>query len=121
MSQPTRAIRRQSAPAQRREERRASVRHQSTAKGSCHTLNASRETSWDAVVRDISAEGIGLMLGRRFEPGVLLSIELPDNSDGQPRLLLARVVHATTRSEGGWLIGCALLNPLTDDEVQALR
>jgi hypothetical protein len=121
VSQTTSAIRGQRAPANRREERRASVRHQSAVKGSCHTLNASREASWDAAVRDISTEGIGLVLGRRFEPGVLLSVEVPDNSDGQTRLLLARVVHATARPEGGWLIGCALLNPLTDDEVQALR
>jgi hypothetical protein len=102
-------------------ERRVSVRYQSSLKGSCQTLSAHRETSWEAVIRDISPEGVGLLLSRRFEPGALLNIELTDSGDGQKRLLLARVVHATARPEGGWLIGCELISPLTNDEVQALR
>lgn len=72
-------------------------------------------------MRDISTSGIGLLLGRRFEPGALLSIEVMDRSEGQMRLLLARVAHATARPGGGWLVGCALVNPLTDEEVAALR
>ncbi len=103
------------------DERRASVRYQSSAKGSCQTLSAGRESSWEAVIRNISTDGIGLLLGRRFEPGVLLALDVTDKIEGQVRLLLARVIHATARPEGGWLIGCCLLNTLTDDEVQALR
>jgi hypothetical protein len=121
MSQPTTAIGGVRAPAIRSEERRAFVRYQSNAKGSCQTLSTGRESSWEATVRNISSHGVGLLLGRRFEPGVLLAIEVADQSDGQMRLLLARVVHATARPEGGWLIGCCLLNSLTDDEVQSLR
>jgi hypothetical protein len=121
MSQPTIAIGGERAPAIRPDERRASVRYQSGAKGSCQTLSTGRESSWEAVVRNISTDGIGLLLGRRFEPGVLLAIDVADKNDGQTRLLLARVIHSTSRPEGGWLIGCCLLNTLTDDEVQALR
>jgi hypothetical protein len=61
------------------------------------------------MVRDISSEGIGLLLGRRFEPGAMLSIELTDAHVERPRLLLARVVHAE------------LVGPLSDEEVHALR
>jgi len=111
----------QGAPAISPEERRASVRYRSDVKGSCQTLSVRRETSWEAIVRDISPDGVGLLLGRRFEPGVLLAIELTAAGDDQTRLLLARVAHATARPEGGWLIGCTLLSPLSDDEVQQLR
>jgi hypothetical protein len=121
MSQSTTAIGGERAPQHRPQDRRASVRHQSSAKGSCQTLSAGRESSWEAIVRNISSDGIGLLLSRRFEPGVLLAIEVTDKSEGQTRLLLARVIHATARPEGGWLTGCCLLNTLTDDEVQALR
>jgi hypothetical protein len=33
---------------------------------------------------------------------------------------LARVVHAQA-DEGGWLLGCALVDRLTEDELQTLR
>jgi hypothetical protein len=72
------------------------------------------------VIRDVSPTGIGLQLSRRFEPGALLNIELFDANGEQTHLLLARVIHATARPESGWLVGCELVNPLTNDEVQSL-
>lgn len=121
MSQQSSARLGPSPPTDAKAERRASVRFQSSLKGSCQTLSAHRETSWEATVRDISPEGIGLLLSRRFEPAAVLSIELIDSRDSQPHMLLARVVHATARPEGGWLIGCELVSPLSDEEVHALR
>lgn len=101
-------------------ERRACVRLQSSAKGSCQSLSMQRETNWDALVRDISCSGIGLVLPRRFEPGALLAVELSEAPEGRTRLLLARVARAVSQTEGHWLIGCTLANPLTEDEVQLL-
>ena len=121
MSQQSSARPGPSPPSNPKAERRVSVRYESSLKGSCQTLSAHRETSWEAVIRDISSEGIGLLLVRRFEPGAVLSIELIDSRDEQPRVLLARVVHATTRPEGGWLIGCELVSPLSDEEVRSLH
>jgi hypothetical protein len=121
VSQQTSARLGSSPPPNPKAERRASVRYRSSLKGSCQTLSAQRETSWEATVRDISPEGIGLLLERRFEPGAVLSIDVTDSRDEQSRLLLARVVHATARPEGGWLIGCELISPLSDEEVHALR
>lgn len=121
MPPPSTATRVPRVPAPPPAERRATVRYQSTAQGSCQTFPSRRESAWDAAIRDISTSGIGLVLGRRFEPGALLSIEVMDRSEGQMRQLLARVAHATARREGGWLIGCSLINSLTDEEVAALR
>jgi hypothetical protein len=110
----------QPVPVNRPGERRVSVRYRSGITGSCQTLAVLRESTWEAIVRDISANGIGLLLERRFEPGVLLALELVDR-DQQAHLMLARVSHATAQSEGGWLIGCTLLNPLSEEEVQILH
>ena len=110
----------QSASSTNPRERRASVRYESNAKGSCQTLSSHRESAWEATVRNISCDGIGLLLGRRFEPGALLTIELTESSEGRQRLLLARVAHATQQPEGGWLVGCTLVNPLSEDEIPNL-
>jgi PilZ domain-containing protein len=107
-------------PAARKAERRVSVRFQSNAKGHCQSVSLQRESAWEAIVRDISCSGIGLLLPRRFERGTLLTIELTETTAGQTRLLLVRVVHATPQPEGNWLLGCALTNSLTEDEVQLL-
>ncbi|MCI0455620.1 MAG: PilZ domain-containing protein [Gemmataceae bacterium] len=71
---------------------------------------------WPAMVHDISATGIGLILPQRLEPGTLLSVDL----DGVCRLLLGRVVHAAPQAGGHWRIGCAFLGQLTLEELQAL-
>ncbi len=120
MSQRTTAIVGQCAPADPGADRRSSFRHLSGVQGCCQTLSVRRETSWQATVRDICPDGIGLLLARRFEPGALLTIEITENTGGRKRLLLGRVAHATAWPEGGWLIGCTLLSPLTDDDVRAL-
>jgi hypothetical protein len=99
-------------------ERRAAVRYPSNLTSSCHTLTSRREDSWTATVKDISRLGIGLRLGRRFEPGIILAVELP--FEGAPQLLLVRVMHTRSEGEGVWLIGCELVNPLTEDELKAL-
>lgn len=106
--------------AAQKDERRAAVRLQSSARGSCQSLSMQREADWEAFVRDISSSGIGLLLPRRFERGALLSIELPEAGEGRKRLLLARVARSVPQPDGGWLIGCILASPLSDDELQLL-
>ncbi|HTU90181.1 MAG TPA: PilZ domain-containing protein [Gemmataceae bacterium] len=120
MTEPITAPTPQAVPAASKGERRASVRLQSNAKGSCQSLSMQRETHWEATVRDISCQGIGLLLTRRFEPGALLAIELTEANEERKRLLLVRVARAVPQPEGRWLIGCTLANPLTEDEVRLL-
>ncbi|HZY83896.1 MAG TPA: PilZ domain-containing protein [Gemmataceae bacterium] len=105
------------APRPPHAERRASARHFCRLEGSCRALPEGRGESWAATVRDISADGVGLLLRRRFEPGVLLAVELAVGREA--RSLLARVVHATAHA-GGWLVGCRFLSPLDEDELRAI-
>src|SRR5258708_4782228 len=48
---------------------------------------------WKARLRDISAGGLCLILGRRFERGAGLAIEVPGADADSPSTLLARVVN----------------------------
>ena len=103
-----------------RRERRTSERHPCGLDTSC--LRATDAgNAWDARVMDISSTGVGLLLGRRFEPGTLLSFRLEGRSEGQSYNAVARVVHATRQAAGGWLLGCVLLDPLDEPQLRAFR
>jgi hypothetical protein len=70
-----------------------------------------------SIVRDISANGIGLILTISMSPGTLINVEMCG------RVMLnrvAQVVHST-RTEDGWIVACKLDNPLSDQEVQGFR
>jgi diguanylate cyclase (GGDEF)-like protein len=67
-----------------------------------------------AMIRDISAGGIGLSSRHHLAPGSLVMVE----RDGGPggKALLARVVRSVAE-EGGWFHGCVLYTPLKEDEL----
>jgi hypothetical protein len=99
-------------------ERRASARHLCDFESSCRALLSGHASTWPATTRDISAGGLGLLLPRRFEPGVLLAVEVAVGREA--RSLLVRVVHATPQAGGGWLVGCRFLTPLDESELRAI-
>jgi hypothetical protein len=103
-----------------RPDRRSSERHPCALETTCLRA-ADGDNTWDARVIDISATGVGLLLGRRFEAGTLLSFRLEGRSEGQSFNALARVVHARRQAGGGWLLGCVLLDPLDEPQLRAFR
>jgi hypothetical protein len=106
--------------ADQRRELRATVRHSSGGTTPCKTLAGWRGNAWEATIRDISQQGIGLVLSRRFEPGAILVVELPRPTEATSHLLLARVVRVVEQVNSRWLVGCSLVNPLTREELRAL-
>ncbi len=109
-----------SSPA--RIECRVRPRHACDLKASCQPVAARShdDLHWAGTIRDISTAGIGLVLKRRFEPGAGLAIEVPPAEDGVEQTLLARVRHATRMPDGRWLLGCAFISELSDDELRTL-
>ncbi len=89
---------------------------------SCQPLAArgDGDVSWSARVHDISAGGLSLVLARRFERGTGLAIEIPETADRPADTLLVKVVHATRLPDNQWLLGCAFVSQLSDEEVQTL-
>jgi hypothetical protein len=75
---------------------------------------------WAATMRDISAGGVGLILPRRFEPGMGLQIELGGAGSGAGKTLLARVVYVRHLPDGNWVLGCAFISPLSENELEEL-
>ncbi len=89
---------------------------------SCQPIAArgDKDVQWPAIIRDISLSGLGIVLGRRFERGAGLAIEVP-GTDSQPvDTLLAKVEHTTTLPENRWLLRCRFVSELSEDELSYL-
>jgi hypothetical protein len=84
------------------------------------TVWVGEEFKWPASIRDVSLGGVCLHLRRRFEPGAGLAIELAGPDEATPSTVLARVVHVRGLDDGSWLLGCAFVSRLGDDELNAL-
>jgi PilZ domain len=71
-------------------------------------------------IREVSREGIGLVVSRSVEPGTLLAIQLRKRLTGVSEILTAQARHATPVSPFHWLVGCRFSRNLTDEEMAAL-
>lgn len=97
-------------------ERRSFVRHVTELETVCR-LSAHSQSGglWPVQVCNVSAGGVNLLLGRRFEPGSLLVLELPAGNDGDRSTQLARVVWVAADEWGCWRLGCVFLRELDQD------
>jgi hypothetical protein len=77
------------------------------------------ETQWSGTIRDISVGGLRLSIGRRFEPGTGLAVELDQDRDDK-RTVLVKVVHVKRQLDGMWSLGCKFISELSDEEIQRL-
>jgi CheY-like chemotaxis protein len=116
------------------EERRARVRYLCHLTGSCQPVGQpTTGETWIGKLRDISTNGLCLLINRRFEVGTLLTIEIPrpnrlryqvPNGNAFPEhgvLLLSRVVRVAQEPfDGEWEIGCSLPRELSHEELQRL-
>ena len=70
-------------------------------------------------IRDVSMNGVGLIVERRVEVGALLAVGLVNQAKGFARTLLLEVTHVTPAT-GGFLVGGTFLTPLTYQEMTTL-
>jgi hypothetical protein len=73
-----------------------------------------------AQVVHVTPAGIALLLPHPIEAGVMLQLELQGTPDAPLLLKQVHVIHVTARAEGGWLVGCAFLGDLGEEEMFAL-
>jgi hypothetical protein len=101
---------------------RVRQRHSCDLKSSCQPIaaRADKDILWSATVRDISVSGLGLVVGRRFERGTGLAIEIPPAGKHAGDTLLVKVVHITALAGGTWLLGCAFVSELSEDGLMGL-
>jgi len=99
-------------------DRRARERHIVARETCCEVISLQVILPVRVMVWDISEEGLSLFCDKILEPGTFLAINLLVTR-GATRLIRGRVVHVT-RFRGRWLVGCAFVDQLRPDEVEAL-
>jgi hypothetical protein len=100
-------------------EQRAAERFAVNGETSCSFAFPVAEVKGPARVRDVSMDGVGLLLDRRVEVGSLLAVGLANKDKGFARTVLVRVAHVTPAT-GGFLVGGSFLTPLTYQEMTTL-
>ncbi len=97
-------------------------RHVCPRRPSVRVLTRPRFETRSAIVLDVSANEIGLLLQDRLEPGTVLALFLQRGHLGSSnsRILSGRVLEATPQADGAWRIDCVLSSHLSNDELQAL-
>jgi hypothetical protein len=69
-------------------------------------------------VVNVCPGGIGLLVNKQIAAETLLGVQVPGGKGPQHRVL-ARVIHVTPQPHGQWLLGCAFLGEISDQELQA--
>jgi len=98
------------------------ARYPCELQASCQPLAAwlDKESCWPGMIRDLSTRGLGLILGRRFEPGSGLAVELPASAVRCEKTLLVKVTQVQSLSGGRWLLSCIFVSELSEDTVLTL-
>ena len=106
-------------------ERRASVRYACDVSTACRR-NASihptdeHQDVWDAAVRDLSAQGAGLLVGRRFEVGAVLILELQAGARTDSVKVEMCVDRVDRAGRNAWFVGGTFARTLEKEEVRRL-
>jgi hypothetical protein len=101
-------------------ERRGAERFPCSLQPFWSVVGEEQAESPSASVRDVSATGIGLIVGHPIKPGTVLVLRLQTRDQRLSRPLPARVMHSTARPDGDWLVGCQFVRRLTDEDMWAL-
>lgn len=99
-------------------ERRVATRYPCSLMTSCRLLAAVRGGASPARVRNISATGISLVIGRNFDPGDLLAIELKHTTRNVARTLQVRVVYCIEHPSGESILGGRFVQTMNSDEMK---
>jgi c-di-GMP-binding flagellar brake protein YcgR len=99
------------------DERRVWLRYPADLETSYQTDKVLGGTRLSARVRNISLAGINLLGNRAFQPGDLLTVELPGATDETTCNVLACVVHCEAQEQGEWSLGCTFSRELSNDDL----
>jgi hypothetical protein len=101
-------------------ERRGTPRFECNLQTTGHILGPRGGNTWVATVTNISATGIALLHRCRVKPGTVLVITLQSKSQKLSRPMPVRVMHATPKDDGHWLLGCAFVRKICEEDLQTL-
>lgn len=101
------------------DERRVWLRYAANLNIRCEEVNGDADATVPAQIDDISRGGIKVISRQRFEPGTVLSVELPAARGQTPLAVLACVVRAKPHGEREWAMGCRFSGELNEEHLQA--
>jgi len=100
-------------------ERRVSVRHPVNLETSPHLIAALGNDFYLAKVRNISPEGISLVVNRWFEAGTVLNVDLIDRRSNRfSNTLQVRVLYAIEHPSGDWILGGLFHSKLAPEDME---
>lgn len=102
------------------EDRRLSARLHVNLETRVTPASGAAATSVSVRILDVSSGGVRLQVGRFFEPGDLLTLDLPPRADAPPISVLACVVHTQADGDDRWIVGCRFSAELSDADLAAL-
>ena len=98
-------------------DRRVSERFPVNAQTACDFLSPVLEDFGAVRIKNVSTEGIGLIVSQQMERGLLLAVSLANRSKSFAKTMLVRVMHCTPQPGGTYLVGGTFETPLTYDEL----
>jgi hypothetical protein len=69
---------------------------------------------------NLSATGIGLILNKPLDYGLLVTIVLKGHNSDKKYTLPAHAMHSTQQANGDWLVGCQFVEMLLDEVLDDL-
>jgi hypothetical protein len=100
-------------------DRRAHERLAVNRGSECSFVSPVVEDFGTAKLRDVSLDGVGLLIAKRVNVGSLLSVVLANPEKGFTKTVFVRVAHVTAVT-GGFLVGGSFEAPLTYQELTTL-
>jgi hypothetical protein len=104
-------------PGAAEDDRRIWFRFPSRRATYCQSAGSDVESGWPAQACDVSRGGLKLLSTRKFERGATLKIGSINESAGNPSMVIAQVRYVTPTPDGKWILGCAFLKELTEEEL----
>jgi hypothetical protein len=101
------------------DERRVWLRYAASLNVRCGEVSDDQDSGVLAVICNISRGGIQLISPRRFEPGTLISVELPAARREDGLAVLACVVRARPHGDSEWTMGCRFSSELDAQQLAA--
>ncbi len=102
-------------------DRRAAVRHPCSLDKACRLIATVDGDRYPAMILNLSTGGIGLLIGRHYDPGSVLAVGLFNTEQSFSCTLLLRVMYAVAQESGTWMIGGAFLAvQLSEQDLETL-
>jgi hypothetical protein len=101
-------------------ERRTAERYPWNLLTTGHVLGPRANITWVARIANIASQGVGLVHRSHVKPGTILVFTLPGANQKLSRPFPVRVVHVRQETADTWLLGCAFVRKVIEEDLQAL-